>query len=291
VKGLLAYLGLRLGVGLVGLLPAGVVRRLGRAAGYVWYRFDSDRRTMARRHMRRVLTDEAAARTAARALMQSYGRYWAESLWARPRRVERMLAGTEVEGLDRIIEARDQGTGMIFALPHMGNWEAAAPVAGHEGVAVVAVAEKLPNRRITDWFTRMRAAFGIEIVLATGSAEVMRRLESAIKANMAVALVSDRDLRGRGVAVEFFGEQTTMPAGPATLAVKTGAPLFPVACYFRSDGHRVVVRPPIEVPQGLARSEQVHQMTRALAAEMEKLIAEAPHQWHLVVPNWPSDRQ
>lgn len=291
MKGLWAYLGLRLGVGLVGLLPAPVVRRLGRAGGYVWYRFDSARRNMARRHMSRVLADGPTARRAARSLMQSYGRYWAEALWARPRRVERMLAGTEVEGLERITQARDAGKGMIYALPHMGNWEAAAPVAGQEGVPVVAVAERLPNRRITEWFTRMRAAFGIEIVLATGSTEVMRRLEAAIAANKAVALLSDRDLRGRGVAVEFFGEQTTMPAGPATLAVKTGAPLLPVACYFRPDGHRVVVRPPIEVPHGPARSEQIRQMTQALATELEKLIAEAPHQWHLVVPNWPSDRQ
>lgn len=291
MKGLWAYLGLRLGVGLVGLLPAAVVRRLGRAGGYVWYRFDSARRNMARRHMSRVLADGPTARRAARSLMQSYGRYWAEALWARPRRVERMLAGTEVEGLERITQARDAGKGMIYALPHMGNWEAAAPVAGQEGVPVVAVAERLPNRRITEWFTRMRAAFGIEIVLATGSTEVMRRLEAAIAANKAVALLSDRDLRGRGVAVEFFGEQTTMPAGPATLAVKTGAPLLPVACYFRPDGHRVVVRPPIEVPHGPARSEQIRQMTQALATELEKLIAEAPHQWHLVVPNWPSDRQ
>ncbi|NIS21734.1 MAG: phosphatidylinositol mannoside acyltransferase, partial [Thermoplasmata archaeon] len=61
--------------------------------------------------------------------------------------------------------------------------------------------------------------------------------------NKAVALLSDRDLKGRGVEVEVFGEETTLPPGPATLAVKTGAPLFPVATYFEGDGHHVVVRP------------------------------------------------
>lgn len=290
MKGLLAYLGLRVGVGLVGLLPGGAVRRLGHIAGWLWHRFDRPRRAMARRHMTRVLGDASAAEEAALTVMQSYGRYWAEALWARERRVPGLLERTEVEGLERILEARDQGKGMVFGLPHMGNWESAAPIAGTEGVPVVAVAENLPNRRITAWFTAMRAKFDIEIVLATGRIEVMRRLEAALAANKAVALLSDRDLKGRGVPVEFFGETTTLPAGPATLAIKTGAPLLPVACYFTDEGHRVVVRPAIPVPDTTPRSEQVRLMTQALAAEMEGLILESPREWHLVVPNWPSDR-
>ena len=130
---------------------------------------------MAQRHMGRVLGEGADTRTAARSVMESYGRYWAEAFWARPDRVPGMRRNTTVDGLEQITDARDRGKGMIFALPHMGNWEAAAPVSGTAGVPVVAVAERLANQRITDWFSEMRAAFGIEIVLATGSTEVMRQ--------------------------------------------------------------------------------------------------------------------
>ncbi len=240
--------------------------------------------------MTRVLGSPDKAPAAARTVMEQYGRYWAETLWVRERRVPKMHAATVVESLDLIVQAREAGKGMIYALPHMGNWEAAAPIAGYEGVPVVAVAEQLANHRITDWFTKQRAGFGIEIVLATGRAEVMRRLEAALDANKAVALLSDRDLRGRGVKVEFFGEETTLPAGPATLAIKKGAPLFPVASFFEDGGHRVVVRPAIPIPEGMSRSEQVQVMTQTLAREMEDLIRRHPEQWHLVVPNWPSDR-
>jgi KDO2-lipid IV(A) lauroyltransferase len=143
---------------------------------------------------------------------------------------------------------------------------------------------------MTDWFTDMRADFGIEIVLATGGTEVMRALEAALGANKAVALLSDRDLKGRGVEVTFFGEQTTLPPGPATLSIRTGAPLLPVASYYEGDdGYRVVVRPPIPVPEVGSRTEKVQQMTQSLADEMERLILAAPDQWHLVQPNWPSD--
>jgi phosphatidylinositol dimannoside acyltransferase len=224
--------------------------------------------------------------------MQSYGRYYAEALWARGSRVEELQAETTVEGLEHIIGAREEGRGMIYGLPHVGNWDAAAPVSGNEKVPVVAVAEKLPNRRITEWFTSMRAEFGIEIVLATGGTEVMRKLEAALSANKAVALLSDRDLNQRGVEVVFFGEKTTLPPGPATLALRTGAPLLPVASYYEGDnGYRVVIRPALPVPTEGTRSEKVRAMTQALAEEMESFIRVAPRQWHLVQPNWPSDRE
>jgi KDO2-lipid IV(A) lauroyltransferase len=240
--------------------------------------------------MSRVLGPEHSVEAGAM-VMRSYGRYWAEALWVRAARIPQVLAGTEVEGLERVEGARDVGKGMIFALPHMGNWETAAPVAVAVGVPVVAVAENLPNQRITDWFTDMRAQCGIEIVLATGGTEVMRRLEAALAENKAVALPSDRDLRGRGVEVDFFGEKTTMPPGPASLAIRTGAPLLPVVSYFEGEGHRVVVRPAIEVPETGSRTEKVAAMTQQLADQFEEFIGAAPEQWHLVVPNWPSDRE
>jgi len=291
VKDIPGYFALRAGAGLIGLLPASAARWLGGIAGRLWHLFAAGRRAMARRHMRRVLGEGADAEEAARSVMKSYGRYYAETLWARASRVDELRRHTVVEGLERIIDARDQGTGMIYGLPHVGNWEVAAPVAVDEKVPVVAVAEKLANRRITDWFTDLRATFGIEIVLATGGTEVMRKLEGALRDNKAVALLSDRDLKGRGVEVEFFGERTTLPPGPATLALRTGAPLLPVATFFDgSDGYRVVVRPPIPVPEEGSRSAKVAAMTQALAVEMESLIRQAPEQWHLVQPNWPSDR-
>ena len=291
MKDIPGYFALRAGAGLIGLLPASAARWLGGIAGRLWHLFAAGRRAMARRHMRRVLGEGADAEEAARSVMKSYGRYYAETLWARASRVDELRRHTVVEGLERIIDARDQGTGMIYGLPHVGNWEVAAPVAVDEKVPVVAVAEKLANRRITDWFTDLRATFGIEIVLATGGTEVMRKLEGALRDNKAVALLSDRDLKGRGVEVEFFGERTTLPPGPATLALRTGAPLLPVATFFDgSDGYRVVVRPPIPVPEEGSRSAKVAAMTQALAVEMESLIRQAPEQWHLVQPNWPSDR-
>src|SRR4029453_15162153 len=60
--------------------------------------------------------------------------------------------------------------------------------------------------------------------------------------NKVVCLLCDPDLVGGGIEVEFFGETTTLPAGPATLALRTGAPLLPTAVYFSGKGHHAAVR-------------------------------------------------
>ncbi len=284
-----AYLAVRLGMGLVGILPHGVAVAVGELVGRIVARFDSGRRRMVERHAARLGIPLEARSRHVRDVYAAYGRYWAEALWIRPRRRAQVDARTTVEGLHYIEEARDGGRGMVIALPHMGNWEYAAPVASRVGIEVVAVAENLRNTRIRDWFVRMRNSMGIGIVLATGATHVMRELEGVISRNGAVALLCDRDLRRRGVEVEFLGEKTTMPGGPASLAERTGAPLLAAATYFHGTGHHVVIRPPIEVAPGPDRKARIMATTQSLAKELESLILAEPAQWHLVQPNWPSD--
>jgi KDO2-lipid IV(A) lauroyltransferase len=104
-------------------------------------------------------------------------------------------------------------------------------------------------------------------------------------------LLCDRDLTGDGIEVEFFGERTTLPAGPATLALRTGAALLPTAVYFRPrGGHHAVVLPPIPTQREGRLRDDVARATQDLAHRFEELIRAAPEQWHLMQPNWPSDR-
>ena len=113
----------------------------------------------------------------------------------------------------------------------------------------------------------------------------------ALRANRVVCLVSDRDLTGDGVAVEFFGERTTLPGGPVLLALRAGAPIVPAAVYFRRGRHHHgVVRPPLDTTRQDTLREDVARITQQLAHEFEQLVVAAPEQWHLMQPNWPSDR-
>lgn len=289
LRHVVVYLALRGATAIVAALPRSWSVRLGELAGAVFGRFAAGRRAMVERHARRLGVPERSLPRHVRRTFEAYGRYWAEALWLRPSVRSEIEAGITAEGLEHVTGPRDAGTGMIFVLPHLGNWEYAGPLAESLGIRVVAVAENLQNTRLRDWFVRLRRSLGIEVVLATGSRQVMRQLDEAIDAGAAVALLCDRDLRGRGVEVEFFGERTTLPAGPATLARRTGAPLIPVAAYFRPDGgHHVVVKPAISTGDD---GGDLGDTTQRIAAELEALILAAPEQWHLLQPNWPSDRE
>ena len=56
-------------------------------------------------------------------------------------------------------------------------------------------------------------------------------LAQRLRAGRLVCLPCDRDLTASGVEVTFFGEAARMAAGPAALAVQTGAALMPVTLW------------------------------------------------------------
>ena len=130
---------------------------------------------------------------------------------------------------------------------------------------------------------------GMEIV--TLGPESGPKVLRALKSGRLLSLLCDRDVGGGGIEVEFFGERTTLPAGPATLALRTGAPLFPATCFFEGDGHRGVVLPALDTSRHGKLRADVARVTQDLARGLETLIRLAPEQWHLLQPNWPSDLQ
>lgn len=288
---LAGYLGYRLFSGLFGLLPEPVMRRIGYGLGWTASFVARTRFSMAVRHQRRVQGSGINARRAARRVFGFYGRYWAETFWVRPRRRQAILSRTHIDGIEHLHEAIESGRGVILALPHVGNWEAAGLRATAEGARVLAVAEELGNERIVQWFVDQRHMMEIDIVIARRGSRVTRQLLSRLNEGGAIALVCDRDIKGGGVEVEFFGERTTLPPGPAALAERTGAVLLPVGTHFGPGSqYEFEVKPPLEVSAGANVDERVRATTQALAGVLEEIIRRNPEQWHLVGPNWPSDR-
>src|SRR5690606_29238822 len=174
-------------------------------------------------------------------------------------------------------------------LPHLGGWEwAAAWITKVRGWELAAVVEALEPPELFEWFLDFRRSLGMNIIPLGPKAAA--EVAAAAAAKQVVCLLSDRDITGTGVPVTFFGEPTTLPAGPAVMALRGGCPILPTAVYFRDDGGvHGVVRPPLEVKREGRLREDVVRITQMLADELEVLIRRAPEQWHLMQPNWPSD--
>jgi KDO2-lipid IV(A) lauroyltransferase len=290
-KNRLGYYVYRAFVGVLGVLPERAMRISGRALGRLAWYLAPGRRRLVQRHLRRILGDGADIDRRSKEMFASYGRYWAEVFWLRPQRIAGLVAGATVENEVALHRAFGGGRGMLLILPHMGNWEVAGAVARDLGFPALSAAENLSNPLITDWFVRVRKLVGIDIVLTGRGARATGALLNRLKEGGTVALLADRDVTGRGIPVEFFGEETTMPAGPIALAVKTGAPILVVGSYFENgSGHRYVVSDPLPLPDAGTKEERVAAGAQLLAEALEERILRKPEDWHLFVPNWPSDR-
>lgn len=274
--------------GLPGFAAQGMSPALGLGASFA----NAERRAMIERHLRRAdpTMGGARLRRAVQLAFDSYTRYWLESfrLPHLPRRtVDR---GMTVDGYEHVEAGLAQGNGIILALPHLGGWEWAGRWLADRGLGVTAVVEAIEPPELFDWFKQLRNELGMNIVALGPSAG--KEVLAALQRNDVVCLLSDRDIQRTGIEVEFFGETTTLPAGPATLALRTGAPMLPTAVYFtdRTDGHLGVVRPPVDLTRSGGRLRTgITRVTQDLAGELEHLIRRAPYQWHLFQPNWPSD--
>jgi KDO2-lipid IV(A) lauroyltransferase len=249
------------------------------------------------RNLRRVVgpsASDAELSALGRAAMRSYARYWLEffrlPVLGRARVVERM----SVEGEEHLVTAVAAGRGVILALPHSGNWDHAGAWAAMRGYRLATVAERLRPERLFDRFVAVRERLGMEVLAADGDHNVVAALSRRLRAGMVVCLVTDRDLGARGVEVSFFDEPTTMPAGPAALALATGAALLPVGLWFTDDGAPgggwgARVHPPV-VADGIDRRAKIADMTQQLADAFAADIARRPQDWHMLQPLWSADR-
>ncbi|MGK2949127.1 MAG: phosphatidylinositol mannoside acyltransferase [Acidimicrobiales bacterium] len=273
-------------------LPSPVVAAGARGLGWGAARVARERRAQVERNLRRI--DPTLAGPDLDRLVdqtfESYARYYAESFRLPGTSATDLDAGFTHEGYEHLDAALAAGNGAIMAMPHLGGWEwSGFWLTQVKGFPVTAVVERIEPPALFDWFAGLRQSFGFEVVALGPQAGVATA--RALRANHTLALLCDRDLAGTGPEVEFFGERTTLPGGPATLALRTGAPLLPTAIYFDGpDSRRGVVLPAIDTTRQGRLRDDVQRVTQDLAQALEILIRRAPEQWHLLQPNWPSDR-
>jgi len=242
-----------------------------------------------RRNLARVIGTTPAEVPASliRASMASYARYWREAfrlpsmdLPALAARLNEVFVGAE-----HFAAAHAAGRGAVIALPHSGNWDMAGVWLAQNYGTFTTVAERLKPESLYDRFIEYRESLGFEVLPLTGGdrppSEV---LSERLRQNRFVCLMADRDLTRSGVPVEFFGEPTRMPAGPAKLAIETGAPLHPAHIHYDGEDCVVAIEDAIDTSSG-----DVGAVIQALADRFAVNISEHPQDWHMLQPLWLAD--
>jgi KDO2-lipid IV(A) lauroyltransferase len=216
--------------------------------------------------------------------MRSYLRYWFDTFrlnkWSKSRIIETTFVVRENLLRDPIATKQ----GCIIALPHAGNWDHAAAYFCSTGITLTAVVEKLKPEAIFQKFLAYRQSIGIEAI--SHKEKTIPILMERLNQGKLIALVADRDMSRNGIEVNFLGGIAKMPAGPAILALKTGAPLVTAYIRYLEKGIEITFDETIKLPVLGSEEEQIKIVTQSMADNFAKRIKDSPVDWHMLQRIW-----
>ncbi len=268
-------------------LPRRLVLGLGRALGRLWAALDRRHLRIAEANLRAAFPEWDASRIAAtaRGVYRHFGAVMLDLLWMEGRSAEELLALADVEGIDEILKANDEGAGAIALSAHFGNWEfqaiASVPLAGN----ISEIARPLDNPLLDRRLVALRSGSGNKVIYK------QRALVQALRAlrdGGIVAVLIDQNVQAEyGVFVEFFGRPACTTTVAAALALKTGCAIVPVHCILQRNGRYRMVYGPRVVWQGSGRRDQdLVSLTQHLTAVIESWVRENPEQWLWLHRRW-----
>ena len=239
--------------------------------------------------------DERGLRRLARRGMTTYLRYFGEA-FSLPRLTPAQVdARVRAVGADALRAELATGGSVVLALGHQGNWDLAGAWASRHLAPVVTVAERLEPPEVFEEFVALRERLGMRILPLDSGSDVFRELVRTVRAGgTLVPLLADRDLTARGIEVDLLGERARVAAGPAALAVTTGAALVPTTLrHERLRGGRrraagspwglvITFHAPVQLPDDVPRGELVQRATQAWVDVLGADVAAHPEHWHML---------
>jgi KDO2-lipid IV(A) lauroyltransferase len=286
----LAVLAYRLTAWSLSVLPEGPTGALmGRLAQATYLLWPTKRRWVDRNfaHVLRVPTTDPAVRRLALRAYGRYGRYLVELMRLPskpPDEVVKRVPELDLDEIQRLWREAPGGGGLILAVAHMGNNEAVAAAVAHHGLPINVVADDSSFPELFELLRRQRERWGVHIVAWRNLREIYR----VLRQREILGLLVDWGYRSDGIPVRLFGSWTALPAGPATLAAKTGSRILPILIRQVEDGtFQVRWQEPIDLDG--ADPASLQRATQRLADALEATVSAAPDQWYSFKPIWPAD--
>lgn len=221
--------------------------------------------------------------------MRSYLRYYCEVFRLPDRSEEEITAAVRSMG-DRAVRAElAAGRPVVCFLGHLGNWDLAGAWGTRALGPVVTVAERLQPEEVYAEFLAFRESLGMTILPLTRGGDVFAQLRGHLTRPVILPLLADRDLTERGLEVDLCGHRARMAAGPAALALATGAALHPVSIHYEpvpgsSWRQRIVItwHERVTVPAAGTTRAKAAVMTQQCADVLGAQIREHTADWHML---------
>jgi lauroyl/myristoyl acyltransferase len=278
----------RLGTAVARATPGPVRYGAAGAVGRAGYALNPRLRRQARENYAAILglpvTDPEVSRVAREAVV-GYSKLMADFLLLPrlgPEAIKRMV---DVVGLVNVNAALSGRRGAIAVTPHFGNWDIAAAAALAHGVPVTAVTEQIGGEELNREVVRTRERMGMKVIPLTVSAG--KSVLNALRRNEVVALVCDLPKEGRNILVQLCGQPAMVPAGPALLSLRSGAPLLPISCRRLPDNrYRLTIQEPLRFKPSGIEAVDLPALAQAALDAFESTLRRHLEQWYLFSPMW-----
>lgn len=285
------YVVLKVLVAIIPYVPARVLYALASLAGEIGYRTVTSARNGILANLSVVLDAtprDPAVRRAAREAFRTDAKNWVDTL-----RIARVSAGelertVTADGWAHLQHALTEGRGAVLVTLHLGNFDLVGQLLLARNVKLTIPVERVNPPELFDLLTSSRRSKGIDVVPLERASWAMVR---ALRRGEPVAIMGDRIIAGREIVVPFFRRPARLPASPAVLARKMGAPvLVAVGIRLQSGRFRGLVEPvAIQTTQNEEADEREN--TERIVRVLERIILEHPGQWLAFTPIWNDDRR
>ena len=284
----LEYIGFRVAIGIVGLVPLTALSGVATATGNTAYYLLWPIRRRAIRHLRfaglaktHVEAARIARKTFVNLILTALEILKSEQVLSR--------STSTVDFAAPFVELQkiaDLDKGFIVVTAHYGNWELASFLHGVNLPRLHCVFRPLDNPYLNRWLSRRREALGQHLVPKRAAA---RQLLRALRAREGVVILADQhSRRSEGAITTFFGQQARTHTAPAMLKLKTGAPLFVAALKRAGEPFRFeyVFRGPLEIEATGDKVADAQALTQLYTSALEEIVREDPTQWLWMHRRW-----
>ncbi|MDP2952210.1 MAG: lysophospholipid acyltransferase family protein [Chloroflexota bacterium] len=195
--------------------------------------------------------------------------------------IERLVVFDGWENLD---EALKRGKGAIFIGLHLGNWDLAAAAICLRRYPLNAIVDTFSHPKLNEMVIRTRSDKGLKVIPRERATSAVVR---ALRRNEILALLIDRPSEEEGVEVNFCGSPVRVPAGAATLALRTGALVVTGALVRQPDNSFLgLIERNISFEPSGHRAGDVQALTQHIMNSLEKWVRQYPDQWYMFRPMW-----
>jgi len=233
--------------------------------------------------------DERRRRQVGRGTFRNLGRMVADFLYVSRLRTEDLdrLLVYEPGMLERILEARDAGNGVVVCTAHFGNFENLAAVHNLRGIPIAMITRRMAGGWLADLWRRGRSRAGVQDIIVN-KGQTLHAALRAMREGRILGYVIDQNMPlRRAIFPTFFGVPAATSPTPAYLALRSKAVIFFVVDVPLEDGrHRVVVEGPLRVPETGDRERDVLAFTQDLNDRLERWVRLYPEQWYWVHRRW-----